>query len=292
MLQSLSKSRVQILVVSRAWLVRSTRTSTYQAYIQRFFNDGIDVKQQSVEIDPVERIRRCTFYKDVDIWSYYKQMVPNAKTLGDGLSEGCVVSNDGPCIGTVRSGDGVDTLEWLSYSSVLEKSRQIGAFLWKELNLTTMHSKVAILSSNRAEYLFVEQGCYMHGLIVVSLYTTYDSKAIVNILRRTEAEVLVVDNYERIQGCVDELINNDQLKRIFVMDEMKFAEKSKIQSLSSIRNPMDGCERPKVDPESIATYILTSGKTGESDRTEKGSLMLDIRFQEIPKSPCSRMRTF
>ena len=265
MLQSLSKPRVQILCVSRAWLFRPTRTSTYKAYIERFFNDGIDVKQQSVEIDPVEHIRRCIFYKDIDLWSYYKQMAPNAKTLGDGLSEGCAVSNDGPCIGTVRSVNGVETLEWLSYSSVMEKSRQIGAFLWKELNLTAMQSKMAILSSNRAEYLFVEQGCYMHGLIVVSLYTTYDPKTIANILRRTEAEVLVVDNYQRIQGCEDELINNDQLKRVFVMDEMKFAEKSKIQSLSSIRNTMEGCERPNVDPESIATYILTSGTTGESD---------------------------
>jgi long-chain acyl-CoA synthetase len=263
MLRSLNKSRGHILVTSRAFLLQQTRTSTYKTRIYRMFNDGIDVNQQSIETDPVERIRRCSLYKNIDIWSFYKTIAPHVKTLGDALSAGCAYSNDGPCLGSVRSIDGVDTLEWLSYSSVMEKSRQIGAFLWKELNLTPMQSKVAILSSNRSEYLFVEQGCYMYGLIVVSLYTTYDATAIVNILRRTGAEVLVVDNYERIQSCQDELIKNDQLKKIFVMDETPFDPKSKIQSLSSIKNTMDGCERPEVDPDSIATYILTSGTTGE-----------------------------
>lgn len=266
MLRSLTKSRGQILFTSRSLLFRQTRTSTYKTRIHQRYNDGIDVKQQSVEIDPVERIRRCSFYKDIDLWSFYKKIAPNVKTLGDALGEGCVESNDGPCLGSVRSVDGVDTLEWLSYSTVMEKSRRIGAFLWKELNLIPMQSKVAILSSNRSEYLFVEQGCYMYGLIVVSLYTTYDPTAIVNILRRTEAEVLVVDNYERIQSCQDALINNGQLKKILVMDERQFDPKGKIQSLSSIKNTMDGCERPKVNPDSVATYILTSGTTGERQR--------------------------
>jgi long-subunit acyl-CoA synthetase (AMP-forming) len=66
-----------------------------------------------------------------------------------------------------------------------------------------MQSKVAILSSNRPEYLFVEQACYQYGFIVISLYTTYDSVTILNVLRRTQVEVLVVDNLERIQPILN-----------------------------------------------------------------------------------------
>ena len=43
------------------------------------------------------------FYKDVDLYSFYKTTCPNVYTLGDGLNEGYIVSNDGPCVGTFRN---------------------------------------------------------------------------------------------------------------------------------------------------------------------------------------------
>ncbi|CAF1142349.1 unnamed protein product [Adineta steineri] len=240
--------------------------STYKARIQREHDDGIDINHQTTEIDSKEHIRRCTLHKDVDLYSYYNKICPNVRTLGDGLFEGCTASNDGPCMGYISPDDSSKTIQWLSYSQVIEKSRYIGSYLWIKTKLIPMKSKVAIVSSNRPEYLFVEQGCYMYGFLVVSLYTTFDAKTIMNLVKRTGADVLIVDNFKRIQSIKDDLLDTKQIKQIFVMDEGNYDEKGKIQSLSSIFKSMkttDICERPTIDPQSIATYILTSGTTGD-----------------------------
>ena len=129
-----------------------------------------------------------------------------------------------------------------------------------------MKSKVVILSSNRSEYLFVEQACYMYGFIVISLYTTYDSSTILNVIQRTQPNVLVIDNLERIESFKNDLLNNNNIKEIIVIDEINSNENNKIRSLSSICKTMksqDICQRPKVDPDSIASFILTSGTTGK-----------------------------
>ena len=84
MLQSFAKLRTtSILSIHRLVPLSQTKTISYKRHIKRLYNDGIDLKQQSVEIDSTERIRRCTFYKDVDLYSFYKTLCPNVRTLGD-----------------------------------------------------------------------------------------------------------------------------------------------------------------------------------------------------------------
>ena len=82
-----------------------------------------------------------------------------------------------------------------------------------------MQSKVAIISLNRPEYSFVEHACYMYGFIVLALYTTYDSSTILSLLEKTQAEVLVVDNLDRIESFKNQLLENNHIKEILVMDE-------------------------------------------------------------------------
>ena len=266
MLRSYLGSRTAcFMLVSRRILFIQTKTITYETRIRRRHNDGIDLKQQTVEINPVERIRRCSLHQYDNIWTFYKTMHPNVKTLGDTLDEGCITSKDGPCLGVLQSYNGIKSLQWLSYSKANEQSQYIGSYLWKKAKLITTQSKVAILSSNRSEYLLVEQGCYKYGFIIVSLYTTYDSATILNSLERTEAEIVVIDNLKRIETIQHELLNNNRIKEILVMDDMKHNENSKIRSLPTILKSMktdDICERPLIDPDSIATFILTSGTTG------------------------------
>ena len=267
MLHSLLKSRATCTVSAiRAVPNICANIRTYKTRLQQLYGDGIDLTQQSVEINSTEHIRRCTFYKDVDIWTLYKTIYPNVRTLGDALYEGCVNSNDGPCVGVVNSLNNPESLQWLSYSMVIERSRYIGSHLWTVANLTPMQSKVSIISLNRPEYLYVEHACYMYGFILVNLYTSYEPATIMNILHRTQTEVLVVDKLERIQSIQDDLLKNDQIKQILVMDEMIDDKNSKIRSISWIFKTMtkaDVRERPSVDPDSIATLIMTSGTTGE-----------------------------
>ncbi|CAF1413580.1 unnamed protein product [Adineta steineri] len=239
---------------------------TYKTRVQQLHYDGIDYNQQSIETKADEHIRRCTFYKDLDIWTLYKTICPNVRTLGDILYEGRTASNNGSCVGILQSSNSTKSIEWLSYSMAIERSLMIGSYLWKSANLTPMQSKVAIMSSNRPEYLFVEQACYMYGFILVNLYTSYDPAAVMSLLHRTKAEILVVDNIERIKSCQNDLLQNGQLKMIIVMDDKIDNQTNKIQSLSSIlkiTKANDICERPTIDPNSIATFIMTSGTTGE-----------------------------
>lgn len=258
-----------IVVQSRtkSLVFNQIKTLTYQRRVRKLYNDGIDLKQQSVEINPIERIRRCVFYKDVDLYSFYKNTCPNVRTLGDTLNEGLLASNDGPCVGVYQSSSDnkVKSINWSSYSKVLDQSQRVGSYFWTKLGLTPMQSKVAILSANRPEYLFVEQGCYQYGFVVVSLYTTYDAPTISNVLRRTQPEVLVVDNLQRVETMLNELSNYDHLKEIVVLDDIKSDRRNKIRSLSSILQTVsssDVRQRPKVDPDSVGTYVLTSGTTG------------------------------
>ncbi|UJR34834.1 hypothetical protein I4U23_027615 [Adineta vaga] len=265
MLQTSIRSRARYILAIRSNTISSTqmKTFTYKRRMQRLFNDGIDLNHQSIEINSIEHIRRCSLHKDDDIWTLYKTMCPQVRTLGDALHEGFKVSNDGPCVGIVQTLNGIKSLQWLSYSTVIEQSQSIGSYLWRRTKLTPSKSKVAILSSNRPEYLFVEQACYMYGFIVVSMYTTYNSTAIQKILQRTEAEVLIIDNLDRIKSIKKELLDNNQIKEILVMDEIGNEETNKIRSISSILKTTDICERPRIDPDEIATFILTSGTTGE-----------------------------
>ena len=242
-------------------------TNAYQSRIRKKYDDGIDIKNQTVEIDPVERIRRCSYYKDVDIYNFYQTFCPNVQTVGDVFYHGYETSKNGPCIGFVNDGNKAEPIYWISYGMALERIRKIGSHLWTNAKLTPMKSTVAILSLNRAEYSFVEHASYMYGFIVLALYTTYDSRTILSILKKTQTDVLVVDNLERIDEFKNELFQDTFLKEILVMDKVTDANvNSKVRDIPTVLETMTNSDvrsRPKVDPESIATYILTSGTTGK-----------------------------
>jgi acyl-CoA synthetase (AMP-forming)/AMP-acid ligase II len=244
-------------------------THARKSRIQRDHDDGIDLKNQTVEIDPVEHIRRCVFYKDIDIFSFYKTIYPNVQTLGDVFYNGYSASNNGPCVAYVDSAQRAEPLHWISYSTALEQIRRIGSHLWTEAQLTPMKSTVAIISLNRAEYSFVEHACYMYGFTVLALYTSYDQSTILSILDKTQTEVLVVDNLDRIQSFKNQLLQRNYIKEILVMDNVTSNENTKIKNIPMVLQTMQQSDirpRPYVDPESIAAFILTSGTTGSSEK--------------------------
>ena len=240
-------------------------THAYKSRIQRKFDDGIDLKNQSVEIDPVEHIRRCTFYKDIDIYSFHKTILPHVQTLGDVFYHGYSVSNDGPCIGFYDPANDGALIRWITYSTAIDSIRRIGSHLWTNVQLTPTKSTVAIISLNRAEYSFVEHACYTYGFIVLALYTSYDQETVLSILDKTQTEVLVVDNLDRIDSFKDKLLERSYLKEILVMDNIVHNESSRIRSIPAVLQTVqqsDVRSRPYIDPDNVAAYILTSGTTG------------------------------
>lgn len=255
-------------------------THAYKSRLQRRFDDGVDLKHQSVEIDPIEHIRRCPFYKDVDIYSFYQTIHPTVQTLGDVFCHGYTASNNGPCIAYLNTDGNSEPLHWISYSMALEKIRLIGSHLWTDAKLTPMKSNVAIISVNRPEYSFVEHACYVYGFTVLALYTSYDPSTILSVLNKTQSEVLVVDNLDRIESFKDQLLQTNYLKEILVMDNVFTNENSKIKNIPMVLSKMQQSDvrpRPKVDPESIAAFILTSGTTGKRKIYEK--LPINVIFR-------------
>ncbi|CAF3716826.1 unnamed protein product [Adineta steineri] len=265
---SFSKSnRTLAAVAAGAAVVTYAGNKVYKARTANKYDDGIDVNNQSVEIDPVEHIRRCTFYKDVDIYSYYKTIYPNIKTLGDVIPHGYTLSNNGPCVTNIDLSIKQNPLNWISYSQALEKIRYIGSHLWTNVKLIPNESKVAIISPNRAEYTFVEHACYMYGFIVVALYTSYDSATVLSLLDRTDTDVLVVDSIARIQPYKEKILQNTRIKQILIMDdEVTNTGNERIKTIPSILKTMQQADvrpLPKIDPDDTAAFILTSGTTGE-----------------------------
>jgi len=240
-------------------------THAYKSRIQQKYGDGIDLTHQTVEIDPVEHIRRCAFYKDIDIFSFYKTIYPTIQTLGDIFYQGYSTSKNGPCVAYVDPINKTEPIHWISYSMALERIRLIGSHLWTDAKLTPMKSIVAIISLNRPEYSFVEHACYMYGFTVLTLYTTYNASTILSTLEKTQADVLVVDNLDRIESFKNQLLKKHYIKEILVMDDVTSNENEKIKNIPMILKTMQQSDvrpRPKIDPESIATFILTSGTTG------------------------------
>lgn len=248
-----------------AAVVAYTGNRAYKSHLQKSEGEKIDLNNQTVEIDPVEHIRRGVQYTDIDLFSYYKTVCPTVQTLGDVFYRGYSVSNNGPCMTNVDLAKKSAPLHWISYGTALERIRYIGSHMWTAAKLTPMQSKVAILSTNRVEYIFAEHACYMYGFVVVALYTTYDAQTILSLLRKTEVEVFVVDKLDRIDSFKQDLLGLPKLKEILVMDETNTLGNEKIQTIPSVLKSMQQADvrpLPKIDPHSIATFILTSGTTG------------------------------
>ena len=288
-----SKSRGTYAAIAAGTIVAAyAGAKAYQSRLEPVVAEPIDLNKQTVEIDPVEHIRRGVQYADIDLFSYYKSVCPNVQTLGDIFCRGYADSNNGPCLTDVDLSNKTAPTNWISYGTALERIRYIGSHMWTKAKLTPMQSKVAILSSNRAEYVFVEHACYMYGFTVIGLYTTYDAKTILSLLQRTKTDVLVVDNLNRINSFKTELLRMEGLKEILVMDEIPTGENSKLQSIPSVLKTTQQADVrpiPKVDPESIATFILTSGTTG-SMKFHFPSSFLSLIFQVNQNLPCYRMQ--
>jgi acyl-CoA synthetase (AMP-forming)/AMP-acid ligase II len=263
---SFSKSKGTYAALAAGAVVATyAGAQAYKSRMQPKYDDGIDLNNQTVEIDPVEHIRRCVFYKDMDIFSFPKTFYPTVQTLGDVFYHGYSASNNGPCIAYVDPTNKTEPLHWIPYSTALERIRFIGSHLWTEAKLTPMKSTVAIISSNRPEYSFVEHACYTYGFTVLALFTTYDSSTILSILDKTQAEVFVVDSLDRIEPFKHQLLEKNYIKEILVMDDVATNSNDKIKSIRTVLKTMQQSDvrpRPDIDPESIATYILTSGTTG------------------------------
>ena len=86
-----------------------------------------DFDNQSIEIDPIERVRVCKSIYGKPLKEY---RFHDVKTLYDVLHKGLELSNNGPCLGK-REGVGKGLYSWINYSDVIERVRFIASGIFK-----------------------------------------------------------------------------------------------------------------------------------------------------------------
>lgn len=129
--------------------------------------------------------------------------------------------------------------------------------------------KVAILSENRPEWVIADVATMLVGGIVVPLHTTFNPKAICNVLNHSKAKVLVVSNSDLLNKVLLGQKRSKHLKKIIFLEKLTASQKEtlteKVISWSAIfkHNQTEGYEKIFLDPEEPCSIIYTSGTTGK-----------------------------
>lgn len=128
-------------------------------------------------------------------------------------------------------------------------------------------SKVAILGSNRLEWLIACLGTqYVQG-ISVGIYTSNSAQEVAYVVNHSDAELLVVENKERfLRQVKPELSSLDNIKHVILMTEEK-VDDDRVMTfkafLALAKDTLEVNEKFKaIKADDIATMIYTSGTTG------------------------------
>ena len=125
-------------------------------------------------------------------------------------------------------------------------------------------TKVAILAANSPEWMIADLAIMSVGAISIPVYATSSQADVSYILEHSGAEILIVDQLERIT-----YLHEQKLKAIvsFEKASKKLAEPfaAKVHSLSIILHEVKNHvhEPVALDMDDIATIIYTSGTTGK-----------------------------
>jgi long-chain acyl-CoA synthetase len=140
--------------------------------------------------------------------------------------------------------------------------------------------KVAILSENRPEWVVSDLAVMLIGGISVPLHTTFNPKAICNILNHSQAKILIISNSDLLNKVLLEKTNLQHLERIIFMDKLTEMQKESFrgkifgwQSLCA-RNQTGLYEKIFSDSDDVCSIIYTSGTTGDP----KGVLLTHKNF--------------
>ncbi|HOM65684.1 MAG TPA: long-chain fatty acid--CoA ligase [Ignavibacteriales bacterium] len=134
--------------------------------------------------------------------------------------------------------------------------------------------KIAILSENRPEWIFLDYACITTGIIDIPMYPINTADTVEFILNNSEAKAIAVSNKFQLNKILKIQDNLKYLKYIIIFNEKdKDESKSNLYSLSDIikngekfysENPNFVKEKISTITENdIATIIYTSGTTGE-----------------------------
>ncbi len=127
---------------------------------------------------------------------------------------------------------------------------------------------VAILSENRPEWVIADLATMYLGAITVPLHTTFNPKAICNVLNHCKAKILVVSNDEFLNKVLLGQKELKYLKKIIFLEKLTSTHKEILtnkvlswRALAALKQDQE-CEAIFLDPDEPCSIIYTSGTTG------------------------------
>ncbi|HRH60968.1 MAG TPA: long-chain fatty acid--CoA ligase, partial [Chitinophagaceae bacterium] len=131
--------------------------------------------------------------------------------------------------------------------------------------------KIAIISGNRPEWLFVDMAVQQAGAILVPIYPTTHPNELQFILNDAQVKMIFASNdelYEKVQSISSYV---PSLKKIYTFDEIKNAEHwTALTALANNESLQKANDLKASIPEThVTTIIYTSGTTG----TPKGVML-------------------
>lgn len=122
--------------------------------------------------------------------------------------------------------------------------------------------RVAIMCSNRWEWVLLDQAVQSLGLVTVPIYTNDRAENIGWILEDSGARVLVLESRDQWQALAADAVHMDSLVRIVCLEKVP-PDRDNLASLHDwLGDESAEYHCSPGDPDSLATIVYTSGTTG------------------------------
>ncbi len=196
--------------------------------------------------------------------------------------------------------------KWNSYSTikVQETVNALSAGLIKNGcsgNDMTVESadKIAIISHNCPEWVFIDLAVQQTGAILVPIYPTTNPIELEFILKDSEAKMIFASNKELLDKVVSVAGRVPSLRNIYTFDEIEEAENWKtlltdepflLKKVSEVK--------ATISPKHVATIIYTSGTTGvpKGVMLSHENIYTNVQFSKesfpFPDAPAKKVISF
>lgn len=150
----------------------------------------------------------------------------------------------------------------ISTQSMIEQAEAFASGLL-ELGLTP-GDKVGLIANNRSEWLIIDLGILLAGMINVPIYPTITEEDYEYIMNNAETKLCFVSDEELFGKLTSVKEKITSLEKIYSLDQLKNCDHwSKVKELGKGRNKTRLKEiKDKIKEDDLATLIYTSGTTG------------------------------
>jgi long-chain acyl-CoA synthetase len=130
--------------------------------------------------------------------------------------------------------------------------------------------KMSLLSTNRPEWHFADVACLSTGGVTVPIYTTNSPEQVAYIVGHSDSKIACVENPDQLQKVLKMRSDLPKLKKVVVIEGYEGdADGDLVMTWDELLAAGDAIEEARyeelassIDPESLATFVYTSGTTG------------------------------